>query len=110
MLATWLAMLTLQTVGTIDAKHKMPAPKQYVAISVLWGTFFLLADMGYGKFSARFSVLVLLTASVLGPFGQRLIDFVNMISKRFGGVNLATSPQTNPGTFQGGTPPQTGTA
>ena len=100
-LATFFAMLTLQTVGTIDAKHKLPAPKQFVAISVLWASLFLIADMGYAKAAARFSLLLLLAASVVGPFGQRLIDFVNMIASRFGGVNLATSPQTNPQTNPG---------
>jgi len=81
--STWLAMLTLQTIGSVDAKHKLPAPKAYVAISALWGILFLAADTGYAKVAARLSVLVLLTASVLGPFGQRLIALLNTVSTQF---------------------------
>jgi hypothetical protein len=76
-------MLTLQTIGSVDNKHKLPAPKQYVAISVLWAILFMLADTGLGKLAARLSLLILLTASMLGPFGKRLVDFLNLVSKNF---------------------------
>ena len=82
-MSTWLLMLTLQTIGSVDVQHKLPAPKQFVAVSTLWGILFLMADSGLGKLAARLSLLVLLTASVLGPFGQKLVDFLNTVSKNF---------------------------
>lgn len=81
--STYFAMLTLQTIGSVDAKHKLPAPKQYVALSVLWGILFLVADTGAGRVAARLSMLVLLTATVLGPFGKRLVQFLDTVANRF---------------------------
>lgn len=75
--------MTFQTIGSVDGQHKLPAPKQYVAISVLWGILFLLADTGFGKLAARLSMLVLLTATVLGPFGAKVVGFLNTISDKF---------------------------
>lgn len=96
---TWLAMLALQTVGAIDGQHKLPAPRQYVAISVLWGAFFLLADTGLSRLVARLSVLMLVTASVIGPFGKKLVDFLDTVSQNF---SISPAPTPTPGTA----PPQ----
>lgn len=103
--ATWLAMLTLQTIGSIDAKRKLPAPKQYVAISVLWGILFLLADGGLGRLAARLSLLVLLVSSVVGPFGKRLVSFLEYVSRTFavggrtGSAPAASAPSVIPGVY-----------
>ena len=90
--ATWLAMLVVQTIGSVDTKRKLPAPKQYVAVSVLWCIFFFMADTGLAKVAARLSLLVLLTAALVGPFGKRFIDFLNLITK-----NFAVAPQATGG-------------
>jgi len=82
-MATWLAMLGLQTIGSIDSKHRLPAPKQYVAIGALWGILFLVGETRYARTAAQLSGLVLLTASVLGPFGKRMVDLLNTISQNF---------------------------
>lgn len=81
--ATWIAMIALQTIGSVDSKRKLPAPRQYVAIGAVWGILFMLADTGLGKVAARLSLLVLLTASVLGPFGKRFVTLAVGISQLF---------------------------
>lgn len=82
--ATWLLMLALQTIGSVDMKHRLPAPRQFVSISVLWSLLFLAADSGLGRIAARLSVLILLTASVIGPFGTRLVSWLRLIAQNFG--------------------------
>lgn len=99
--ATWFAMLAIQTIGSVDAQRKLPAPKNYVAISVLWAGMFLIADSGYGRVAARLSLLILVTASVLGPFGAKLVGFLNMVAARFGisasGIPGGSSGPSTPG-------------
>lgn len=80
---TFMAMLVTQTIGSIDSKHRLPAPKQFVAMSVLWGVFFLLADTTLNKIAARLSVLIWLTSMVLGPFGNVAINFLRLIATNF---------------------------
>ena len=82
-IATWLAMLALQSVGSVDSKHRLPAPRQFVAIGALWGILFLVADTGRAKLAARFSMLLLLTATVIGPFGLRVIRLLTQVARRF---------------------------
>lgn len=86
-------MLTVQTIGSVDAKRKLPAPKQYVAIAVVWSVLFLLADTGLGRLAARLSVVMLLTAAVVGPFGARAIKFLETIAKRFAVASGGTDKQ-----------------
>lgn len=89
--ATWLAMLAIQSIGSIDAQRKLPSPKQYVAIATLWGILFLMADTGAARLAARLSMLVLLTGTVIGPFGKRFIGFLNTVSKSFAVAPPATT-------------------
>jgi hypothetical protein len=91
-MTTWLAMLGLQTIGSIDAKHRLPAPKQYIAIGALWGILFLVAETRFARTAAQLSGLVLLTASIIGPFGKRVIDLLNAVSQ-----NFAVPPDTGAG-------------
>lgn len=79
--STWLFMLALQTIGSVDAKHKLPAPRQYVAINVLWAILFLMADTGFGRLASRLSLLIVVAASVIGPFGKRLVSWLQAIPK-----------------------------
>lgn len=102
-MVTWLAMLGIQTVGSIDAKHRMPAPRQYVAIGALWAIMFLGVETAAAKTFARLSVLVLLTASVIGPFGARAIQVLRNIGSGFAipptqqaGSNIPPSIITTP--------------
>lgn len=81
--STWIAMLILQTIGTVDTQRRLPAPRQFAAISVLWGMLFLAADTGLGRVASRLSILVLLTASVVGPFGTRFVTFLTTIARQF---------------------------
>lgn len=108
-MGTYLAMTTVQTVGSIDSVHRLPAPKQFAAISVLWGILFLIADTGFGKLAARLSVLVLLTGMVLGPFGQVAVRFLNKVTNTFAITPPSGQPtpatDTNPATGV----PRTGT-
>lgn len=101
-LATWFAMISFQTIGSVDARHKLPAPKQYVAICVAWCILFFAADTGAGKLASRLSMLILLTGTVAGPFGPRLVSFLQMIAQRF-----AVPPaqgQATPGAALGAAP------
>jgi hypothetical protein len=81
--ATFLAMVTVQTVASIDTRHRLPAPKKYAAIGVAWGILFLMVDVGLGKLASRLSLLMLLTGMVIGPFGTLTIKFLNTITNTF---------------------------
>lgn len=81
--STFFVMIVIQTIGTVDTKHRLPAPRQFVAVSVLWGILFLLADTTMNKLAARLSVLVVLTGMVIGPFGRVAIGFLNAVAKNF---------------------------
>lgn len=100
-----MAMLVTQTVGTIDSKHRLPAPRQFVAISVLWGILFLAADTTMNKLAARLSALILLTGMVLGPFGKVAINFLNWVATSFtpNFTNIFASDTVDPGSDTGDT-------
>lgn len=103
-LATWFAMISFQTIGSIDAKHKLPAPKQYVAICVAWCILFFAADTGAGRLASRLSGLILLTGMVAGPFGPRVVTFLQMVAQHFAispPQPQATAPGTAPGSSTG---------
>lgn len=100
-------MVVLQTFGSVDAQHKLPAPRQYVAIGAVWGILFMLADTGLGRLAARLSLLMLLTASVLGPFGKRFVGIATTIAQRFAiAPGSSTSPDTSGPTIRGNVPQQ----
>lgn len=89
----WL-MIVIQTLNAIDLPghgkpgigpkghnrdnmvRQMPAPKTYVAIIVLWSTFGLLIDVGFGKAAAAFSWVVVLVALV-----GKALPGVNILNK-----------------------------
>lgn len=95
-------MMTVQTIGSVDSKRKLPAPRQYVIVSTLWGILFLLADGGLGRLAARLSLLTLLTASVLGPFGASFVSFLNTITRQFGLLSPAVGPAASSPSAPGG--------
>lgn len=95
----WL-MVVLQTIGSIDLPNsknapykvarKLPAPKQYVAIVIVWATLHLLGDAGYGRPSAIAGWVMVLTGMVTGPFGKRFVGFVQDAANLY-----PTNPQAN---------------
>lgn len=101
--STFWAMVIVQTIGSTDiftaGPRKMPAPKQYVAIGVLWAIFHLLAGGPFGRLAANLSILVTLTGAVLGPFGPAFVAFLAYVGQRFslapaspgGGASLSPS-------------------
>ena len=112
---TFWAMVLVQTIGSVDiftaGPRKMPAPRQYVAIGILWSILHMLAGSRFGKAAAHLSILVLVTGLVLGPFGPQFLAFLNYVSGRFslapaspgGGASSAPSSAPSPG-LSAGTP------
>lgn len=100
------AMVGVQTIGSVDlpghGDRKLPAPKQYVAIVVLWGLLGFVADLSAGaaRAASALSVLLLLTGMVLGPFGKRFVSFISGVSSLF---PVAPQPATTTGTQPTGT-------
>lgn len=96
-------MIVLQTIGSIDLPNsknapyavarKMPAPKQYVSIVVLWSTLHLLGDAGYGRPAAIVGWVLTLTGMVAGPFGTRFVSFLQTVAQQFP-VNPNAQTQT----------------
>lgn len=90
--STFFLMIVIQTIGSIDSKNRLPAPRQFAAIGVLWGILFLAADSAMNKIAARLSVLVVLTGMVIGPFGKVAIGFLNKVATEFApemtGINI----------------------
>lgn len=82
-MSTFFTMIFVQTVGTVDSQNRLPAPRQFVAISVLWGILFLMAGTSAAKIAARLSALIVLTGMVLGPFGKVAIGFLNTVTEKF---------------------------
>lgn len=79
-LTMWI-MILAQTIGSVDMPgtggRKMPAPRQYVAIVILWTILSMIGDTDtWHRPAAVFSILATLTAMVLGPFGQRITSFI----------------------------------
>lgn len=105
---TFWAMVLVQTIGSVDiftaGPRKMPAPRQYVAIGVLWSILHMAAGSRFAKAAAHLSILVLLTAMVLGPFGPQFLAFLEYVGQRFslapatpgggGSSSLTPSPGT----------------
>lgn len=83
----WL-MIAIQTMSGIDlpghGPRKMPAPKVFVAIVVLWSIFGIMADAGMGKVVQAMSWVTVLTALVIGPAGTTLNNFLKAIAQNFG--------------------------
>lgn len=82
-LSTFFIMIVIQTVGSVDSQNRLPAPRQFVAISVLWGLLFLMAETTLNRVAARLSVLIVLTGMVIGPFGRVAIAFLNKVTEEF---------------------------
>ncbi len=111
--ATGWAMVLVQTIGSTDiftpGPRKLPAPKQFVAIAVLWSILHTAGETRFARPAAHLSILVLLTAAVLGPFGAQLIAFLDFVGQRFslapaspGGGATSAPSAPSPGPLTGG--------
>lgn len=111
---TFWAMVIVQTLGSVDiftrGPRKMPAPRQFVAIGVVWSVFHMAAESrSFGRLAAHLSILTLLTALVLGPFGTQALAFLDFVGQRFslapaspgGGASSSPSSASSPGTLGG---------
>lgn len=88
--STFLAMLFVDTIGAIDpfgGKVYLPSPRVYLATFLLWGIFGLAAGFGAGaaQLARGASVLTLITAAVIGPFGRKAVTFLNASSSFLAG-------------------------
>lgn len=86
--ATLSASLFVQTVAAVSGEGgeaTLPSPSQYVATWVVWGVLGFVASLGEraARFAAQFSVLILLTMIVTGPFGPKAVGFFNAIARRY---------------------------
>src|ERR1700733_10111096 len=105
-------MIVFQTIGSIDMPNsknapysiarKLPAPKMYVAIVVLWSTLHLLADIGKGRAASIIGWVLVLSGMTVGPFGTRFVGFVQTIAQQFSvNPNAQDQTQTAPPTVNG---------
>lgn len=104
----WL-MVLIQTIGSVDlpgrGARKMPAPRSYVAIFVTWLVLFVVAGIGAKaeRAAAALGWLLVLVGTVIGPFGQTVVDFLRGVSTQF-----PAQPPPTPGGAST-TPSSTGT-
>lgn len=79
--STLLAMLFVDTMGAVDpfgGKVYLPSPRQYLATWLLWGIFGIVAGFGprAAQLAGRLSIVTLITAAVVGPFGAKAVRFL----------------------------------
>lgn len=78
---TFVGMLFVDTLGAITqaGKAQLPSPRRYLATFLLWGILGMVAATSprAARASAQLALLVLTTAAVAGPFGKRLVGFLN---------------------------------
>ena len=79
---TFFAMLLVDTIGAVDpfgGKVYLPSPRQYLATFLLWTIFGIGAGFGpnASRYVGRLSVVVLMTAAFVGPFGRKAVRFLN---------------------------------
>lgn len=117
--ATFWAAIGIQTLGAVDLlykkgelRRKLPAPKSYVAIVVVWVILGWVAQISdnLARAAAALSGLILLTTLFVNTArperyttaGTRLVHFFNYIGDKF----APPAPSGTPGAGGGGpTPP-----
>lgn len=94
-------MVFLQTLGSVDmpgkGERKMPSPRSYIAIIVLFGTLHLVADAGMARGASIAGWAAVLIGLVKGPFGNLLTGFINAIAPGASPLQPLT-PDTSGGT------------
>lgn len=85
--STMWIMILLQTIGSVDmpgqGARKLPAPRAYVAIAILWTTLAFIAETRYSKFASRMAVALVIAGAVTGPFGKRFVSFIGSAANTF---------------------------
>lgn len=80
--ASFWSSIVLQTLGSVDmpggGPRKMPAPRAYLAVIITWGGLQLLADTGRERAASVVGWVFVLSALVLGPFGKRLVNLLDL--------------------------------
>jgi hypothetical protein len=78
-----LAVQTIAAVAPFGGGVYLPPPRVYVAIWTLWGLLGLVAGLGARaeRLAGRFSLLVLLSMAVLGPFGRKAVTFIDTVAR-----------------------------
>lgn len=81
-------MVFLQTLGSVDAPgsgmRKMPAPRAYVSILIVWEVLNLIAAGGRERAASVMGWVMVLTGIFVGPFGKKLVSFFNHIADTYG--------------------------
>ena len=113
--ATFWTMIVVAAIGGIDKpptgkdpnpphpfayRRKMPAPRGFVLPVVLWSVLNLVADFSprAARPVAAMSVVVVLTAMVLGPAGSVLVGLLESVSR------VGTGPGAQPASGPAGRP------
>jgi hypothetical protein len=105
--AAFWVMVALQTMGSVDmpgnGARKLPSPRAYVAIIVMFSTLHLVADAGAERAASAMAWVTVLVGLVKGPFGGTLTNFFNNIATNFAISPSATAPATASTTTAGAT-------
>ena len=92
----WI-MIVVQTINGLDmpghGPRKLPAPKMYVAIVVLWSIFGLIADAGQGRAAKVMAWAAVVTAMVIGNAGNTITGFLKTIALNYGAGPFGQSQQ-----------------
>lgn len=86
---TLVAALAVETIGAVDpfgpGKVYLPAPRRYLATWLLWFVLGLASATGAAgtRLAGHLSLLVLLTMVVIGPFGRKVIGFLDSAGRFF---------------------------
>lgn len=78
---TMVAALAVEAVGAtapFAGKVYLPAPRTFLAVWLLWFILGLVAAVGpnAARLAGHFSLLVLGTMAIVGPFGKKAIRFL----------------------------------
>ena len=94
--ATLLAAIAVETIGAVDPFHgrsQMPSPRRYIATILLWFVLGLVAQIGEraARMAGQLAALIVVTMTVLGPFGARAVRFLNQAAHTFPAEQETTS-------------------
>jgi len=97
-------MIGLQTLGSVDmpgsGERKMPAPRSYLAIIVLFEILHIISDMGAARAASVAGWVTVLIGILKGPFGGQITNMINTVAPPGPGVSplQPTPPDTSGGT------------
>lgn len=84
---TFIAALAIETLDALDIFNGvyLPPPARYVATFVAWFVLGIVAGIGHraAKAASTFSLLMVGTMLIVGPFGNTLTRFLEGVSSRY---------------------------